>query len=197
MSYQNINVAGYNGINNLTVNGTLTTTELSTPGTLSTNTATRLAAAWGATGQLLQINPCTLKDTSSSGTVANVVASSIGVPTLNASSATTYTKASSLYIAGAPTAGTDVTTTNGYALDCEGAALIGGNLNFANQGGTGFANIYASGGSLWLGNGSFNINNIFTLPCNFYNGVTTTSRSAFSSMEILLIQQHGAQLEYL
>ena len=43
-------------------------------------------------------------------------AHTIGIPTLATSSATTLTKAATFYIDGAPTAGTNVTITSGYAL---------------------------------------------------------------------------------
>lgn len=74
------------------------------------------ASAWGVNGIQLQAANATYTDTSSSGTVTSVVANSFGVPTFAASSATTYTNASALYVADAPVAGTNVTLTNAYAL---------------------------------------------------------------------------------
>jgi Chaperone of endosialidase len=74
------------------------------------------AIAWGLNGIALQGSAAIYTDTSSSGTVANAVANSIGIPTFAASSATTYTSASTLYVAGPPTAGTNVIITNPAAL---------------------------------------------------------------------------------
>ncbi len=84
----------------------------------------RTALAWGTTGINFQTAAATYTDSSSSGTVASVVANSFGVPTFAASSATTYTAASNVYIAGAPSAGTNVTITKGYALDVNGPTRI-------------------------------------------------------------------------
>lgn len=74
------------------------------------------SSAWGTAGIQSLHAAATYTDTSSSGTVANAVANSLGIPTFAASSATTYTAASTLYIAGPPTAGTNVTITNPAAL---------------------------------------------------------------------------------
>jgi len=74
------------------------------------------AAAWTTSGARLRLATGTYTDTSSSGTVALVAADSITAPTIAASSATTYTVASTLYIGGAPGAGANVTITNGYSM---------------------------------------------------------------------------------
>lgn len=73
-------------------------------------------AAWGVDGTALRVAASTLTDTTSSGTVATVAASSYGTPTLAAGSATVFTDAAAVYIASAPAAGSNVTVTNGYAL---------------------------------------------------------------------------------
>jgi hypothetical protein len=87
------------------------------------------ASAWTTNGILLRIGTATLTDSSSSGTVAASVANSIQTPTFAASSSTTYTDAATLYIAANPTAGTNVTITNGYALWVDsGATRLDGNL---------------------------------------------------------------------
>lgn len=89
----------------------------------------RTASAWGLNGIALQGTAATYTDSSSSGTVTNVVANSLGTPTFAASSATTYTNAASLYIAANPTAGSNVTITNGYALWVDsGVTRLDGNL---------------------------------------------------------------------
>lgn len=58
----------------------------------------------------------TYTSTTSTGTVALTGAYTFGIPTLAASNATTLTKASNVYIDGAPAAGTNVTITSPYAL---------------------------------------------------------------------------------
>ena len=74
------------------------------------------AAAWTANGIGIRQDAATYKDNSSSGTVASNYVDVIGQPTLSASSATTYTNAATMVIAGAPAAGTNVTITNPAAL---------------------------------------------------------------------------------
>lgn len=77
------------------------------------------ASAWGTAGIHLQAAAATFTDssTASSGTATNAVANSFGQPTFAASNTTvTMTNAATVYIAAAPTAGTNVTLTNAYAL---------------------------------------------------------------------------------
>lgn len=73
-------------------------------------------SAWTTNGIQLRLSAATYTDTTSSGTVAHVTGSSIFAPTLAASSATTYTSATTFYIAGAPVAGTNVSITNPYSF---------------------------------------------------------------------------------
>lgn len=86
------------------------------------------AAAWGVTGLAFRSAAATYTDTSSTGTVASVVLNSFGIPTLVASSATTFTDAATVYIAGVPVASTNVTITNPYAL-----YVAAGNVYFGAQ----------------------------------------------------------------
>ena len=72
--------------------------------------------AGSLTGSRFNISNDTLTDTSSSGIVANTVISAYQTTALAASSVTTYTDVATLYIAGAPTASTNVTLTNAYSL---------------------------------------------------------------------------------
>jgi hypothetical protein len=60
------------------------------------------AASWTTSGIGLRIDAATFTDSSSTGTVAHEAIHAIAQPTLAASSATTFTNASSLYIANAP-----------------------------------------------------------------------------------------------
>jgi hypothetical protein len=57
--------------------------------------------------------------------VSRAVVNSIAASALAASSTTTYTQAASLFVAGAPTANTNVTITNAYAI-----YTAGGRINF-------------------------------------------------------------------
>ena len=95
----------------------------------------------GATGSTLTTSApafvysgaTTYTDTSiSGGTKTHGPFWSFAIPTLaNPTTATTYTNASTLYIAGAPAAGTNITITNPYALYvAAGAAYFGGAVSF-------------------------------------------------------------------
>jgi hypothetical protein len=72
--------------------------------------------AWTTNGIRVREDAATYIDNSSSGTVASNYVDVIGQPTLSASSTTTYTNAATMYIAGAPASGTNVTITNPAAL---------------------------------------------------------------------------------
>lgn len=72
--------------------------------------------AFGVTGVGVAVDAATWTDTISAGTVASVGVNTFGIPTLAASSASTYTNSATVYIAGATAAGANVTATNKYAL---------------------------------------------------------------------------------
>lgn len=74
------------------------------------------AAQWGGNGIGLRARANTYTDTSSTGTVANLSIHTLSGGTVAASSVTTFTAASTLRIAAAPTAGSNVTLTNAYAI---------------------------------------------------------------------------------
>ncbi|MDB5254762.1 MAG: hypothetical protein JWL92_138, partial [Candidatus Nomurabacteria bacterium] len=99
--------------------GTNATTSVLTIG------GSRSATAWGANGINLQTAVATYTDSSSSGTVPLVTINSFGPPTLTASSPTTYSKASNVFIDGI-TAGTNVTLSNSYGLEVAGGFLADG-----------------------------------------------------------------------
>ena len=85
--------------------------------------------AWTTNGIGIRQDAATYTDNSSSGTVASNYVDVLGQPTLAASSATTYTNATTMYIAGPPAAGSNVTITNPLALDvAAGTAYFGGNV---------------------------------------------------------------------
>ena len=75
----------------------------------------------------------TYTDTTSSGTIAAMAPFySIAQPTLSTSNVTTYTNASTLYIANSPAAGGSATITNPYAVYvAAGANYFGGNVTLA------------------------------------------------------------------
>lgn len=103
------------------------------------------AGAWGGSGIGLRQDAATYTDTSSSGTVSTNYVNRLNAPTIAASSATTYTSAATLSIGGPPTAGTNATITNAYALSVgAGKTLLSGGLAF-NSGGLSIPNTGGGG----------------------------------------------------
>jgi hypothetical protein len=94
------------------------TSRIHTAGALS-------AAAWGVSGINMLLGAATYTDTSSSGTVSSVTANSFLAPTFAASSVTTYTDASNLYL-NPPSAGSNVTITKAWALYANGGIKVVG-----------------------------------------------------------------------
>lgn len=81
--------------------------------------------AWATLGPIIQAAAVTLTDNSSTtGTVASIVANSFGIPTFSTSgTGITYTNASTVYIAGPPAVGTNTPTfTNAWALNVASGA---------------------------------------------------------------------------
>ncbi len=95
----------------------------------SSDTQDRKLTAWGvANGAYAAFGGGTITDTSSSGTVASAAGATFAVPTFAASSATTFTNAANLYIAGDVAAGAGpVTLTNSYGLWNVGKTRLDGN----------------------------------------------------------------------
>jgi hypothetical protein len=95
----------------------------------------RTAAALSTTAPAkLYVNPATFTDntTAASGTVAHGTINSFDNPAIASTNSTvTYTNASTVYIDGAPTNGTNVTITNPYSLFVNtGNTVFGGNNSF-------------------------------------------------------------------
>ena len=86
---------------------------------------TMSAAAWGVAGINFRAAAATYTDTSSSGTVSAVTANAFAAPTFAASATTTYTDASTLYLA-TPAAGSLVTLTKAWALYAAGGIKVTG-----------------------------------------------------------------------
>jgi len=91
----------------------LTTDRLTLSGNIS-------AAAWTTSGLRIKGVAATLTDTSSSGTVAAAYTDAFGGNTIAATSSTTYTNYTTAFFR-EPTAGTNVTMTNKWALGAESA----------------------------------------------------------------------------
>lgn len=81
------------------------------------------SAAWTTNGIRIKGTAATLTDTSSSGTVAAAYTNVLGGNTIAASSSTTFTDYYSTFM-NEPTAGSNVTITNGWALGLNGGAKI-------------------------------------------------------------------------
>jgi hypothetical protein len=117
--------------------------------TLKLANTSQSVTAWGDIGAQLSVAGAVITDTSSSGTVSRAVVNSIAASALAASSTTTYTQAASLFVAGAPTANTNVTITNAYAI-----YTAGGRINFQGLP-TSSAGLQA--GTLWNDGGTLKI----------------------------------------
>jgi hypothetical protein len=94
------------------------------------------APAWGISGINFQSLGGIYTDSSTPATttVSTSVVNSFGIPTLAATnSEVTYTDAATVYIAGVPRAGTNVSITNAYALKVLGKSYFGGSINIGNN----------------------------------------------------------------
>lgn len=90
--------------------------------------------AWTTAGIAIRIDPVTYTDQASSGTVGGNYVSVFDKPTLAASHATTYTTSATMYIDGAPLAGSNVTLTNPYALYVNSGAINFPGITFTSTG---------------------------------------------------------------
>lgn len=126
---------------------------------------------YGTLGFGIQVGASTYTSTFATSTVTLTGVNTFGIPTLAASNATTLTSAATVYIDGAPAAGTNVTIGSGYALYVNtGISAFNGGLNT----GTGFSsNFYAIGS-----NGSA-------------NGITSTQLLFGGASTIALRSYHG------
>jgi len=105
-----------------TASSTITANSTSTNSPkLTIGTGALSSTAWTTSGIGLRVSAATYTDTSSlAGTVANSHVHAIAAPTMASTNAITVTDAGTLYISGAPTAGTNTTITNGWALLANG-----------------------------------------------------------------------------
>jgi len=129
-------------------------------------------------GSLFNIGATTLTETVGSTTSRSAI--TFNAPTLSASSGTsTVPTAATVYINGAPIAGTNTTLTNAYALDVVGGSTFAGNVAI-----TGSSTFSTSSGAVTLGGttsvqthatiGSFDGSGAF-FGCNLTSGNYTTN----------------------
>ncbi|GMF36788.1 unnamed protein product [Phytophthora fragariaefolia] len=81
-------------------------------------------AAWGVNGACLRVMGATYIDNTSSGTVSPSVMNSFARPTLTANAFATYTTGATVYIAGCPIAGANITITKPYSLWIASGAVL-------------------------------------------------------------------------
>lgn len=178
-NHLNIGMIGFSGplnvyTNNVAIGQNITTSLFSIAGGY-------IAGAWGTTGVNLSVPAATFNDSSSTtGTIANNMVNAFGAPTLNATNTgIIYTNAATMYIAGAPIAGTHVTLTSPYALDiASGDSLFGGNI-FSNGGG-GMGYTTGAGGTV-----TQTTSKSTGVTINKYSGTITMNNAALSSATIV------------
>ena len=139
-------VGGTGTVNGLSLSGTVTTSgNLTLSGTLDLSappaiggttpaavTGTKLSlpstafsqASWTTNGVGLVAPARTYTDTTSTGTVANTWIHALNAPVIASTNTTTFTTASTLFLA-TPTAGTNTTITNAWALNTQGSVRVG------------------------------------------------------------------------
>jgi hypothetical protein len=141
------------------------------------------SAPYSTSGFGFQVAPNTFTSTTSTGTIATAGINTFGIPTLAASSATTLTSAATMYIDGAPAAGTNVTISNPLALYVNlGLAGFNGGISTTNGalGATG-ANFYASGNQGISSSGSGNLVFGGAGTINFRSGFFGSTASTLTS----------------
>ena len=121
-----------------------------TPDALIELNGSRTLNAWGTAGAQFQVATGTFTDdsTAGSGTATIATFNSFAAPTLAATNASvTTTDAATLYVGGAPIAGTNQTITNSYSLivdsgdvRLDGNTILGGTLELGTLGATDNAN---------------------------------------------------------
>lgn len=151
-----------------TVVGTFTTSGI-------TNLAHQAVSTPGySTNGVVQLAGGTITDTVNSGTVGTFAAVAVPTPTFATNSATTYTNGVSLYIAGSPVNGSNVTITTAYSLMvATGRSWFGGPVTANGTTGAGLTVVTSgSAGSLVIQDTGTNGANL-TLTGN---GSTTPSK---------------------
>lgn len=165
-------------------------------GGLNLQIASASKSAWGLNGAAFRVIASTLTDSTTSGssTVATNVLSSFAITTLAATnSSITYTDASTIYLSGAPAAGTNVTLTRKHAL-----ATAGGRVTLAWTGST------SSEDGVWWGtdvNGFRSAANTLTFTASsgtvFTGKITTLGGATFHTTSSALTDGAGANVATL
>jgi len=154
------------------------------------------AAAWTSAGIALKTIAATYTDNSSSGTVANNYVNVFGIPTLAASSTTTYTASATVDIAGAPATGTNVTQTAAVALRIEAGGMLVAAGVCAFQAGITTnntvvgANFGANGGIASASSGAASLQFQGSSAINYravFNGTTSTTASASNNITNVIL----------
>ena len=184
-----INPATAGSINNMSIGGTTaaagTFTQLVRSGNIS-------STAWSTTGVGIRSAANTFTDTSSpAGVIANSHINVLSQPTIAASNAiTAVTNAATLYIANAPTNGTNVAAiTNPYALYVAAGATYFAGATTANSSLTVNGNLTTSGANATITMSPTGVSGTITMnPAgggsldNFNIGSTTRGSGAFTSL---------------
>ena len=155
------------------------------------NSSSLAASPVTAVGVDLATDPETVMF-ASTGTIADFAVSSVGIKTVQATAATTYTRASSMYIAGAPVASTNTTITTPYALYVAGGnnymagnLTVGGTLALTGNA-TFTGDVAVNGGDLTTSATTMNIVTATATTLNIgsaattFNTATTTATSTMN-----------------
>lgn len=162
------------------------------------------AASWTTVGLNLAVDQTTLTDTTGTGTITTRTANSFAAPVFAASNTETITHASTLYIAGAPAAGTNTTITNTWGLQTGAGigARFGGSLAVGNGiGASAVAQIYSSNSAAFntasmVYGGAFEVSNAGTGGATGFDGNAQvqnagTVANAYGAIASVRIQNGG------
>lgn len=162
---------------------TLGTTSMYWNKLVDVNSSSNIALQTTATG----IDIATPGDlvTMATGAVTDLAVNSIGARALQAIAASTYTRAHSLYVAGAPTAGTNATITNSYAVYvASGATSLGGNLAVSGNINLTTAGVIGGGGNILINGVAGTLGQVLTQGGAGVYWSTVTAAAATTNMLI-------------
>lgn len=148
---------------------------------LTIGPASLSSTAWTTNGVGLRIQAAQYTDTSSTGTVANSHVHAIGASILASSNTITVTDAGSLYIAGPPTAGSNTTITNGWALLANGA-IKATSFTGSGAGLTSIPNSGLTNSAITFGATSQALGSTVSALNSVAIGSTTASTGAFTTL---------------
>ena len=162
-------------------------------------------SAWGASGNLFQVSSSTSQDTSTaaSGTATLETFSSFAAPILSATNTSvTTTEAATVYIGGAPTAGTNQTITRAHSLaivdSTSAASSITGGFVIANTLGTAATSVGIGGGNINAG-GTLTVGgtSTFTGATTHNNAVTINGAAGTTALTITNTARTSGVLPYI